>query len=77
MKEQRYGLLVVDEGTIVYFEYDTWEEEWEKRTGSTYDKKFASYKGHVPETVLSFHFNYSDGTLLFIDASRQMRKLSP
>ena len=75
--EERYGVIIFNVGTIVYFEYDASEEDFLKRAGSAAGKKFASFKEHLPSTVLSWHFDYSDGSLLFIDSANIIYKLIP
>ena len=70
-------MLVISDGTIVYFEYNLDEEDWTKRSGSDNGVTFATYKEHQPNTVYSFHFNYEDGSLLFIDSARTIHKLVP
>ena len=76
-KEQGYGMLVVTEGTIVYFEYNQDEEDWIKRTGSVNGGYFETYKEHMPNLVTSYYFNYTDGSFLFIDSARLIHKLTP
>ena len=75
--EERYGVIVFSVGTIVYFEYDSDEEDFQKRAGSANGKKFASFKEHLPGTVVSMHFDYSDGSLLFLDSEKKVYKLIP
>ena len=75
--EQRYGVIVFSAGTIVYFEYDPDEEDFKQRAGSAAGKKFSAFKEHLPNTVLSSHFDYDDGSLLFIDSEKTLYKLIP
>ena len=75
--EERYGVIVFSAGTIVYFEYDSDEEEFQNRAGSANGKKFQAFKEHLPGTVVSMHFDYSDGSLLFLDSEKKLYKLIP
>ena len=66
--DNRYGVFISSEFEIVYFEFDT-GAEWDKTTGTANGLK------HVAEdafringiALISWHFDYKDGTLIVID----------
>ena len=66
---------MLTDGTVVYFEYDSDEPEYLKRAGTVNGKAFGTFKEHAPETVSAFHFNYTDGSFLFIDSNLTLHKL--
>ena len=68
VKERNFGMVLNDRNSIVYFEYDSEEPDWMKRTGGINGKKSALYTNFLKEEIdiISWHFDYEDGSFLFI-----------
>ena len=68
---------MIDDGTLVYFEYDPSEDDFTKRVGKSSGKLSTVFSDHLPNNVLDYHFNYTDGSFLFLDTSRKLFKIMP
>ena len=67
-RERHFGMVLNRHNSIIYFEYDPDVEDWQKRTGGEYGKKSALYTNFLKRDIdiISWHFDYEDGSFLFI-----------
>ena len=76
-------MFVNSEGLIVYFEYDMSETNVTRRVGSAYQKEFDFYDayrdvdGTNTKRIISHYFNYTDGSLTFLDSENELARISP
>ena len=70
-------MVVNERNSIVYFEYDKNEEDWLKRVGGSNGKKSALNVNFLRNEIdiVAWHFDYDDGSLLFIDENNEIYRL--
>ena len=61
-------MMLNDANSIVYFEYDPNVPNWRERVGKANGKKSDLYTNfyHQDIDIISWHFDYEDGSFLFI-----------
>ena len=81
-------MFLNEEGLIVYFEFDNYEEDVDKRVGSHFGHEFDFYDeyrniamlmetGHQTEHIVSYFFDHKNAAFLILDSESHLVKLEP
>ena len=74
LMEEKYGVIIFEDGTIEVFGYDPNEPDWEQRVGSSQLLR-RKITNQSKGTIQSHYFNRSDGSLLIAEKKSGLSKL--
>ena len=76
MKEEGYGVILTSEYKILYFEYNVDDTlDINTKAGPQNLKTVAIFNDNFPINIISYDFNYNDGSFMYLDQARTLRRV--